>query len=96
MNETSSHEAVIVRRPMNDHGTMTVEVPESNEIRHICEYGTPELRRTLGSLPADANLSIEMVRVGVRANVWRAVDTADRQSARPTPSDSDAMLRQES
>jgi hypothetical protein len=46
----SSH--VVVRRQMNDHGTMTVELRYANETRHRCEYATPHLRRRLALLPA--------------------------------------------
>jgi hypothetical protein len=66
---------------MNDHGTMTVEVPESNEIRHICAYETPEIRRTLGTLPVEATVPVELSRIGVRGDVWRAVGLTARQSA---------------
>ncbi|MFB6090400.1 MAG: hypothetical protein ABEJ97_05010 [Halobellus sp.] len=58
---------------MNDYGAMTVEVCETNETRHVCEYATPELKRQLASLPTGATRSLTMSRIGVRANVWRAV-----------------------
>jgi len=66
-------ERVAVRRSMNDHGTMTVERCDTNQTRHICAYATPDLRRRLASLPAGTELRLAMSRIGVRANVWRAV-----------------------
>ncbi|WP_435186411.1 hypothetical protein [Halobellus sp. EA9] len=85
---------VVVRRPMNDHGTMTVELCETNETRHVCEYATPELERRLGSLPAEAVLPLAMARVGVRSNVWRAVAIPDRGAADAAAVESDRRLRQ--
>ncbi|WP_246403807.1 hypothetical protein [Halobellus ruber] len=73
---------VVVRRRMNDHGTLTVEVGATNETRHVCAYATPELRRRLASLQAGTELPLSMSRIGVRANVWRAVGVAEERSAR--------------
>lgn len=78
---------VVVRRPMNDYGTMTVELCSANETRHLCEYATPHLRRRLALLPAGEEVLLSMSRIGVRANVWqvaaavepRAVETAGTQ-----------------
>jgi hypothetical protein len=66
---------------MNDHGTMTVELCDTNETRHVCEYATPELGRRLASLPSGAELRLAMSRIGVRANVWRAMAVVDDPSA---------------
>jgi hypothetical protein len=70
---TDSAERVEVRRRMNDHGTMTVEVTASNEIRHLVAYESSSLQTTLTNLPEGSTVSVEMRRAGVRANVWRAV-----------------------
>ncbi|KAB1188260.1 MULTISPECIES: hypothetical protein [Haloferax] len=64
---------VNVRAEMNDHGTMTVEVHETNETRHLVEYESERIRDTLASLPEGTRVPIEMVRVGSRSNVWKVV-----------------------
>lgn len=66
---------------MNDHGTMTVELCETNETRHVCAYASPELERRLAPLPAGTELRVSMSRIGVRANVWRVADVAAERSA---------------
>lgn len=71
-----SPDTVIVRRRMNEHGAMTVELVSENATRHIVEYDDPELRRTLASLPRGATVPVRMERVGARSNVWRATAIA--------------------
>lgn len=71
---SSAHVTVVVRRPMNGHGTMTVEVVETNETRHVVDYATPLIRSTLSALPEGTTIPVELVRVGIRSNVWRVVD----------------------
>lgn len=84
---------VVVQRPMNDHGTMTVELCDANETRHICEYATPELRRRLAALSTGAKVLLRMSRVGVRANVWRAVAIVENGSAELIGPQPDARVR---
>ncbi|KAB1194066.1 hypothetical protein GJR96_11740 [Haloferax sp. MBLA0076] len=74
---------VNVRTEMNDHGTMTVELHETHETRHLVEYESDRIRDTLASLPVGARVPIEMVRVGSRSNVWRVVALHGRRL--PTP-----------
>lgn len=71
---------VVVRRPMNDHGTMTVELCSANETRHLCEYATPHLRRRLALLPAGEAVLLSMSRIGVRANMWQVVAAVEPQA----------------
>jgi hypothetical protein len=85
---------VVVRRPMNDHGTLTVELGATNETRHVCAYATPELRRRLASLQAGTELLLSMSRIGVRANVWRAVDATAERSAGSADATADRRTRQ--
>ncbi|WP_411963644.1 hypothetical protein [Haloferax sp. YSMS24] len=70
---SASPELVHVRTEMNDHGTMTVELHETNETRHLVEYESEEIHDTLASLPVGSRVPIEMVRVGTRSNVWKVV-----------------------
>ena len=70
--DTDDGELVAIRRRMNDHGTMTVEVVASNETRHLVRYGTAQLRETLAALPSGSSVPLRMEKVGTRANVWRA------------------------
>jgi len=72
---------VTVRKPMNDHGTMTVEVESGNENRHVVEYADDDLKRTLESLPVGTSVPLSMRPVGIRANVWEAVDLRGRRPA---------------
>jgi hypothetical protein len=57
---------------MNDHGAVTVELEETNEVRHLVEYATDRVRSVLAELPAGATVPVQMSRVGARSNVWRA------------------------
>jgi hypothetical protein len=84
MSQPPAETRVVVRRPMNDHDTVTVEVCATNETRHLVEYASPELRRTLSDLPAGAAVPLGMSRVGVRSNVWRVISAsgADRAPVR--------------
>ncbi|RLM57609.1 hypothetical protein DVK02_07585 [Halobellus sp. Atlit-31R] len=84
---------VVVRRPMNDHGAMTVEVCATNETRHLSEYASPELRRRLEALPSGTTVPLTMARVGVRANVWRALDLPRRREAATPTADPDRPPR---
>jgi len=81
MSAPDSPVRVVVRRPMNDHGTLTVELDATNETRHVCAYATTALRRRLASLSAGTELLLAMSRIGIRANVWRAVGVAEERSA---------------
>ena len=65
--------SVTIRQPMNDHGTVTVELGETNETRYLVEYGSDRIRRVLSALPAGTTLPMQMTRVGSRSNVWRVV-----------------------
>ena len=71
---SSRGELVTVRRSMNNHGTMTVEVEDTNETRHVSEYEHDDLKQTLAALPAGTTVPIKMRPVGVRGNVWKAVE----------------------
>ena len=73
--------SVTVRRPMNEHGAMCVEVGEAHATRHVVDYEDPEIRQTLESLPQGTTLPLEMEPLEDRANVWRAV-AIDRSTAR--------------
>ncbi|WP_396612411.1 hypothetical protein ACH9L7_03825 [Haloferax sp. S1W] len=71
--QSSRPELVSVRIPMNDHGSMVVEVTERNETRHLVDYASDEIRETLARLPADTRVPVEMSRAGTRSNVWKVV-----------------------
>ncbi|KAB1196079.1 MULTISPECIES: hypothetical protein [Haloferax] len=73
-------ELVTVRTEMNDHRTMTVELHETNETRHLVEYETEQIRDTLASLPVGSRIPVEMVRAGSRSNVWKVVGLHGRRS----------------
>jgi hypothetical protein len=64
---------VRIVRSMNDHDAMCVEVEETNATRHVVDYESDDLRRTLAALPEGSSLPLRMVRLDDRANVWRAV-----------------------
>lgn len=63
---------VVVRRSMNDHGTMTVEVERTKETRYLVDYASDRIRSVLSALPAGTEIPVQMTRVGGRANVWKA------------------------
>ncbi|MFC7203358.1 hypothetical protein ACFQJC_07520 [Haloferax namakaokahaiae] len=73
---------VSVRRPMNDHESMTVEVNETNETRHLVAYETDRIRDTLAALPVDTRVPLEMVRLSSRSNVWKVVALHGRRPQR--------------
>jgi len=85
---------IAVRRPMNDHRTMTIKLCATNETRHLCEYATPEIRRRLAALPPEAELLLSMSRIGVRANVWRAVDIVETPSVDAAGTEPEEPMRQ--
>lgn len=67
-----------VLRPMNDHGTVTVEVVDRHSTRHVVAYETPSVERTLSAMPKGATLRLVMAPIEGRANVWRAAAPAGR------------------
>lgn len=73
-------ELVTVRTEMNDHETMTVELHETNETRHLVEYASEQIRDTLASLPVGSRVPVEMVRAGSRSNVWKVVALHGRRA----------------
>jgi hypothetical protein len=68
--------SVTIEQPMNDHGTVTVVVTETNETRHLVDYSSDRVRSTLESLPSGTTIPVEMSRVGSRSNVWRVTGFA--------------------
>ncbi len=61
---------VTVRRTVNEHGTMTVEVHDSNEYRQIVAFAA-DLRAVFASLPTGTTIPVEMERLHTRGNCWR-------------------------
>jgi hypothetical protein len=70
---------------MNDHGTLTVELAETNETRYIVDYESDRVREALGALPTGTTIPIRMSRVGSRSNVWRAAGLPGAPSAAESP-----------
>jgi hypothetical protein len=70
---------VTVDWPMNEHGTMTVSVVETNEVRHLVEFA-PGVAAVLADLPAGTTLPVRMRRLPARGSCWRvtAVGTSTR------------------
>jgi hypothetical protein len=79
---------------MNDHGTMTIELCDTNETRHICKYATSELRHHLASLSAETEIPVAMSRIGVRSNVWRAEAVVENRSAETAVTEPDEQVKQ--
>jgi hypothetical protein len=73
---------VTVRHAMNDHDAMCVEVQNGNATRHIVDYESSDVRRTLAALPEGASLPLRMEPLEDRANVWRAVGTRSPAAGR--------------
>jgi hypothetical protein len=67
-----------VLRPMNDHGTVTVEITDRHSTRHVVEYETPAVERTLSAMPKGATLRLVMTPIESRANVWRVAAPTGR------------------
>jgi hypothetical protein len=61
---------VTIDRPMNAHGTMTVEVRTSNEVRHLVEFA-PGTHDVLANLPAGTTIPVEMRQLPARGSCWR-------------------------
>ena len=64
---------VTVDRPMNHHGTMTVVVPETNEVRHLVEF-TGDVRPVLANLPSGTSIPVAMRQLPSRGSCWRVTD----------------------
>jgi hypothetical protein len=73
--------AVTVNRPMNHHGTMTVEVAGTNEVRHLVEFA-PEVRSVLADLPSETTLPLEMRQLPARGSCWRVTGVGSRSGSR--------------
>lgn len=61
---------VTVQRPVNQHGTMTVEVHDSNEWRQVVSFAA-DLRAIFADLPEGTTVPVEMERLHTRGNCWR-------------------------
>ncbi|WP_216824786.1 hypothetical protein [Salinigranum rubrum] len=61
---------VTVRRTVNEHGTMTVEVHDSNEYRQVVAFAA-DLRAVFANLPTGTTIPVEMERLHTRGNCWR-------------------------
>jgi hypothetical protein len=68
--------AVTVTRPMNHHGTMTVEVAETNDVRHVVEFA-PEVEAVFADLPRGTTLPVEMQQLPSRGSCWRVTAVGD-------------------
>jgi hypothetical protein len=64
---------VTVDRPMNHHGTMTVVVTETNEVRHLVEFAG-DVRPVLADLPPGTTIPVEMRQLPSRGSCWRVTD----------------------
>lgn len=87
MNETPGETVTVeIRRAMNDHGTLTVEVVDTHETRHVVEFAD-DLEETLSKLPRGSTIPLRMVPCGNRSNVWRAsgFSDSDGDSGRAEP-----------
>ena len=73
-------ESVTIARPMNRYGTMTVELEENYETRHIVEYGERDLKTTLAALPEGTTIPVSMRRLNCRSNAWRVTELGERGS----------------
>jgi hypothetical protein len=60
---------VTVRRTVNEHGTMTVEVHDSNEHRQVVAFAA-DLRAVFVNLPTGTTVPVEMERLHTRGNCW--------------------------
>ncbi|WP_410764403.1 hypothetical protein [Haloferax sp. DFSO60] len=85
LSQSSTPVLVSIRRPMNDHESMTVEVDETNETRHLVAYENDRIRETLAALPVGTRIPLEMVRLGARSNVWKVVALYGRPPQRSNP-----------
>jgi hypothetical protein len=69
--DTGPSRAVVgVTQGVNDHGTMTVEVAESNDCRHVVAFAEG-LRAVFDDLPEGTTVPVEMERLHTRGNCWR-------------------------
>jgi hypothetical protein len=75
---------VTVQRSVNEHGTMTVEVHDSNEYRQVVAFAA-DLRMVFADLPEGTTVPVEMERLHTRGNCWRvtSVGPTGRGGAEP-------------
>lgn len=64
---------VTIRRPVNDHGAMTVEVVETNAHRTVVSFDG-DLRSTLAALPTGTTLPMALERLPERGDCWHVAD----------------------
>ena len=65
-----ARDVVTVQRTVNEHGTMTVEVHDSNECRQVVAFAA-DLRAVFADLPEGTTLPVGMERLHARGNCWR-------------------------
>ena len=77
----TAEESVTIVRPMNRYGTMTVEIEENHETRHLVEYERGDLKSTLAALPEGSSVPVTMRRINCRSNAWEAIELGAERSA---------------
>lgn len=83
--ETAESVVATVLRPMNEHGTMTVEVGARHSTRHVVEYETASVEQTLAAMPEGSRVRVAMTPLEGRANVWRVAAPTRRVDLREPP-----------
>lgn len=74
---------VTVRRAVNQHGTMTVEVHDANEWRQVVSFAA-DLRMVFSDLPEGTTVPVEMERLHTRGNCWRVTSVGPTGRGDPT------------
>lgn len=74
----------------NAYGAITLRDGDTNATYQVVEYAAPDLQATAGRLNPGATVEVDLMRVGCRANAWRAqalsVVDSERETT-PSPAD---------
>jgi len=58
---------------MNSAGALTLESTDGRRTFQVVEYATPEIQTVLSRLESGAEISVQLVRLVARGDLWRAV-----------------------
>ena len=64
---------VTVRSPMNSAGALTLESLDGRRTFQVVDHATPEIQAVLSRVERATRISVELVKLTARGDLWRAV-----------------------
>jgi len=66
-------ELVTARCRMNSDGALTLESTDGRRTFQVVDHATPEIQTVLSRVESGAEISVQLVRLVARGDLWRAV-----------------------